>query len=75
MSEENNNNNNNVVFHPQHYNSGELEVIEAIKGLGYGEEFCVGNVLKYVTRYKHKNGVVDLQKARWYIDYLIENYS
>jgi hypothetical protein len=34
--------------------------------------FAQGNVVKYVTRYKEKNGVEDLKKARHYIDMLIE---
>ena len=34
--------------------------------------FLEGNILKYVTRYKMKNGVEDLKKARYYLDLLIE---
>lgn len=34
--------------------------------------FCEGNVIKYVTRYKDKNGIEDLKKARHYLDILIE---
>lgn len=34
--------------------------------------FCQGNVIKYITRYKAKNGRADLEKARHYIDLLIE---
>ena len=34
--------------------------------------YLQGNVVKYVTRYKDKNGVEDLQKAKHYIDLLIE---
>ena len=34
--------------------------------------FFQGNVIKYVCRYKFKNGVEDLRKARHYIDMLIE---
>ena len=34
--------------------------------------FCEGNIIKYVSRYKHKNGVEDLKKARHYIDILIK---
>lgn len=37
--------------------------------------FCEGNVVKYVTRYKFKNGIEDLKKARHYIDLLIESYE
>ena len=60
------------VDHPAHYNAGEMEVIDVIDGLGCTEGFCVGNIIKYVSRYKHKNGVQDLEKAKWYIDYLIK---
>ena len=34
--------------------------------------YLQGNVIKYVTRYKDKNGVEDLQKAKHYINLLIE---
>jgi hypothetical protein len=59
------------VNHPAHYNAGSMEVIDAIEGLELG--FHAGNVVKYVARYKHKAGVQDLKKARWYLDRLIEN--
>lgn len=38
-------------------------------------DFWEGNVLKYLLRYKTKNGVDDLKKARHYLDYLIERES
>jgi len=34
--------------------------------------YLQGNVIKYITRYKDKNGLQDLQKARHYVDMLIE---
>jgi hypothetical protein len=34
--------------------------------------FIQGNVIKYLLRYKDKNGLEDLQKAKHYIDLLIE---
>lgn len=34
--------------------------------------FIEGNILKYILRYKQKNGVEDLKKARHYLDMLIE---
>ena len=34
--------------------------------------FCEGNVMKYITRWKEKNGVADLEKAKHYIELLIE---
>ena len=36
-------------------------------------DFMQGNVIKYVFRYKNKNGLEDLEKAREYIDRMIEN--
>jgi len=54
-----------------HYKSFKIQPIEfiTINDLGY----IVGNVIKYVCRYKLKNGVEDLRKARHYIDLLIES--
>jgi hypothetical protein len=37
--------------------------------------FIEGNIIKYVSRYKAKNGLEDLQKAKWYLDRLIINYK
>ena len=61
------------VNHPDHYNSGQYEVVDVIDDAGFGEGFCLGNALKYILRAKHKeNYVEDLKKAKWYIDYIIE---
>lgn len=60
------------VNHPKHYNSGKIEVIEYLKDQGIAEDFCIGNVIKYVSRHKHKGKPLeDLEKAKWYLDYLI----
>lgn len=59
-----------AVNHPSHYNAGKIEVIEAITDWGLG--FCDGNVVKYVARFRHKNGVEDLKKAAWYLNRLIQ---
>lgn len=60
---------------PYHYNQGKFEAIDVItdwtNGLNSIEAFDVGNALKYLARWKHKNGVEDLKKARWYLDHLI----
>jgi hypothetical protein len=50
-----------------------IQPVEFIHKNGLG--FIVGNVVKYVVRYKQKNGVQDLQKARHYLDMLIEMES
>jgi hypothetical protein len=58
------------VNHPAHYNAGKIEVIDAIED--WGLDFIEGNVVKYITRSKHKgNTLGDLRKARWYLDYRI----
>lgn len=63
------------VNHPSHY-GGDIECIDALKSclseLTGIEAFCAGNVIKYVWRYKQKNGVEDLKKAQWYLQYLID---
>ena len=66
-----------LVSHPKHYqsNSG-LEVIDAIRAftedLTGVESYYTGNILKYMCRWKKKNGLEDLKKARQYLDWLIE---
>ena len=53
-----------------HYKKLKIQPVEYIhaNGIGYFE----GNVIKYVTRWRDKNGVADLLKARHYIDLLLE---
>lgn len=53
-----------------HYRQRAIQPIEYILKNGLG--FCEGNVIKYVTRWREKNGVDDLLKAKHYIDFLIE---
>lgn len=57
------------VHSPAHYTQGNMEVITAIEGLGL--DYHQGNVLKYIARYRYKNGLEDLRKAKWYIDRLL----
>ena len=63
------------INHPQHYTNGKVECIDAIESataeLVGIEAVCVGNVIKYVWRFKLKNGTEDLQKAKWYLERLI----
>ena len=63
------------VNHPSHYTEGKIECIDYIEDKLTEEEFrgyIKGNVLKYITREKHKNGDEDLKKAKWYLDRLVE---
>ena len=64
------------VNHPPHYQSKSgletIDVIEAFtEDLVGGEATNTGNVLKYMCRWKSKNGLEDLKKARWYLNRLI----
>ena len=64
-----------AVNHPEHYTSGGIECIDAIRAsLGNKEfaDYCKGNIIKYLWRYRLKNGTEDLKKARVYLDWMIE---
>ena len=65
------------VNHPTHYTGGKIECIDAIESATVNltgiEAVCTGNAIKYLWRWKQKNGVEDLHKAKWYINRLIEN--
>lgn len=64
------------INHPAHYTQGGIECIEAIKaavtGLEGIEAVCTGSAIKYLWRWKQKNGAEDLRKAIWYIERLIK---
>ena len=65
-----------MVNSPAHYNFAGVECIDAIRA-ATGEEgfsyYLQGNIMKYLWRYKYKNGVEDLRKAQWYLTVLIED--
>lgn len=65
-----------VVNHPEHYNTGKVECIEAIGESMTPEAFkgyLKGNCLKYLWRYERKGRPLeDLQKAEWYLKRLLE---
>ena len=55
---------------PQHYNQpGAVEPIDFI--VSNSLDFLEGNVVKYIARYKHKNGLQDLLKAQEYMRRLV----
>ena len=66
------------VAHPVHYQtSNGIETIDVMEAFtedmaGY-EAVCTSNVLKYICRWKKKNGLEDLKKAEWYLKRLIEH--
>lgn len=63
------------VDHPEHYNGGGIECIDAMIA-AYGSEvvksFCLCNAFKYIWRADKKNGIEDIKKAVWYLNKLIE---
>lgn len=65
-----------MINHPVHYTHGKIECIDAIESatcdLTGVEAVCTGNIIKYVWRWKFKNGVEDLEKASWYLNKLIK---
>ena len=64
-----------TIKKPDHYMVGGIETIEYLKAKLTASEFegyCRGNVLKYLSRAPHKNGVEDYQKAQVYLGWLIE---
>jgi len=63
-----------MVDHPDHYNQGKIEVIDAIED--WGLDFNEGNVVKYVARHRHKvNPLEDLKKAKWYLERIIAQHE
>jgi hypothetical protein len=53
-----------------HYKKYKIQPSEFIHANNVG--FLEGNVIKYVMRHRDKNGILDLQKAKHYIDLLIQ---
>ena len=67
-----------MVNHPCHYISETgLETIDVIEAFTFDlkgiEATDTGNILKYMCRWKSKNGLEDLKKARWYLNHLINH--
>tara|TARA_R100001244_G_scaffold124499_1_gene94328 strand:- start:195 stop:446 length:252 start_codon:yes stop_codon:yes gene_type:complete len=68
------------VNSPPHYNTNGLETIDLIQQSMSNDEFkgyLKGNVLKYVSRYRHKHSSEpkkDLLKAQWYLNKLLKEW-
>jgi len=56
-----------MVNHPPHYTAGRIEVIDYILDK-FADDYLLGNVCKYISRWRGKGGLEDLKKARWYLD-------
>lgn len=64
---------NDIVNHPSHYNTGGIETLDYIKAkISDYPSYAVGNIIKYISRFEHKNGLEDLKKAQFYLNDLIE---
>lgn len=65
-----------MVQRPQHYCKGGIECIDVIKAatqdLTGMEAVCTANIIKYIFRWKDKNGIVDVKKCKWYVERLIQ---
>ena len=61
------------VNHPAHYEQSCslecIQVMELVFGANAVRGFCLCNAFKYMWRYKNKNGLEDLKKAQWYMNY------
>ena len=55
---------------PQHYQQGNIQVLDFITDQKFS--YLEGNIVKYICRYKTKNGLEDLEKADYYLSRLIE---
>ena len=66
---------NDTVNRPAHYTAGKVECIDAIEAATVGlegiEAVCTANIIKYIWRWKRKNGAQDIRKAKWYLERLL----
>lgn len=67
-----------MINHPPHYKSETgLETIDVIEAFTFDlkgiEATDTGNIIKYICRWKQKNGLQDLKKAQWYLNHLISH--
>mgnify|MGYP003333878284 CR=1 FL=1 len=65
-------------INPDHYKSGDIVCIEAIKASLNEQQFkgyLKASIIKYLWRYEKKNGLEDLQKADWFLQRLIKEES
>jgi len=60
----------NQRINPSHYQQGDIEVIDFI--IDQKMDYLTANIQKYIARWRFKDGVCDLKKARWFLDKLIE---
>lgn len=62
-------------INPDYYKNKSIETIEVIRNELTSDEFrgyLKGQIFKYLARHRLKNGLEDLKKAQWYMNYLIK---
>lgn len=62
----------NNAIEPKHYTDLKISPLEYIMANENEFNWCIANVIKYVSRYKRKNGLEDLKKAQWYLNHQIK---
>ena len=66
-------------INPDHYKQGKVECIDALESATVNlkgiDAVCTANAIKYLWRWKEKNGTEDLKKAQWYIDRLLTSHG
>lgn len=66
-------------INPNHYKQGGVECIDALEAATVNlkgiEAVCTANAIKYMWRWKEKNGAEDLRKAQWYITKLLTHIA
>ena len=69
---------NDSVNKPYHYTSGKFECLDVMRDV-FGDErvktWCVLNAFKYLYRCYKKNGEEDIEKANFYLNYVIKNFK
>ena len=65
------------VINPSHYQRDGLECIDAIEAavqnLSGAEAYATGSAIKYLWRWKEKGGKDDLNKAKWFIQKMVDH--
>lgn len=65
------------INHPSRYHHDGIETIDVIKAWTAGCDgayaFCIGNAIKYLSRWQEKGGIEDIKKAIWYLQWVVDN--
>lgn len=66
----------NDPINPNHYRRNNIEAIDfieaSVQNLEGFEAYLIGSIIKYLYRWKEKNGIIDLKKAQWFLEKLIK---